>query len=97
MDGVLERVSFYLIYLNSTLEAHNTSVEDSCGVDDLCKYTVLVPSSICSTQADIVVAISAANRLGVGPTSNQTVVGEHYDCEKCQSPLYTRSNEHLKL
>ena len=89
MDGILERVSFYRIYLNSTLKAHNTSEVDSCGVDGLCKYTVEVPSSICSTQADITVAISAENRLGIGPTSNQTVVGECYDCGKCQlSPLH---------
>ena len=46
----------------------------SCG-GDACTFTAAVPTHLCSASSDINVTVSAANRIGQGPSSNIFIIG----------------------
>ena len=52
-----------------------TTLNPSCG-DDRCDYIVEITPSVCSQSTSINVSLSALNRLGLGPSSNPTTIGE---------------------
>ena len=70
-EGISVTVTTYNFSYSGT-----TTLTPSC-VDSFCEYVVNVTSSLCSPLSTIVVALSALNRLGQGPPSNPTIIGNN--------------------
>ena len=73
-DGFYGSITSYIVsYSNDTY--FNLSMFPVSCMDDSCEYVVDVPSSLCPPLSDINVTVSAANKLGQGPSTDTNTIG----------------------
>ena len=73
-DGINDSIISYIVSYSSNTHSNSSTIPVSC-MDDSCEYVVDVPSSLCPPLSDINVTVSAANKLGQGPSTDTNTIG----------------------
>ena len=83
IPGPVTMYSFMFLPDNTTVPVNQSICDNS----NICEYKAEVPKSVCSLTTYVGVAVSAANQLGQGPSSQPNMFGKEIIVTSCKYPV----------